>query len=211
MKKLTRKSLDELAKTMPIVSKTQQNGYIGGAMYFDSNGNFVGSYGEGNGIIIAPTILHSGISFDIASEETVGKVITTMARAVGINGNINIIYDRGQLYAQAHSNGDVDWNYNSNIMAYNNYYDFLSVLHHENHHFLAASSEMTDDQFEFQAIIHEMNQPSYQYTSEYYQNVTMSAYNKYLPNGYNYPSGSYNYPSGSYDYPSGNYDTSGNY
>lgn len=75
---------------MPILSEIQQNSLIGGAMYFDSNGNFVGSYGEGNSIIIVSTILHSGISFDIASEETVDKVITTMARAVGINGNINI-------------------------------------------------------------------------------------------------------------------------
>ncbi|HMM18642.1 hypothetical protein [Proteiniphilum sp. X52] len=196
MKKLTRKSLDELAKTMPIVSKTQQNGFIGGAMYFDSNGNFVGSYGEGNGIIIAPTILHSGISFDVASPETVGKVMTTMARAVGISGNVNIIFDRGDLYGRAHEDGSVDFNYNANIMAHNNYYDFLSVLHHENHHLMSMEDAGTS-QSEFQALIYEINQPSFQNTSEYYRSNTMYQYNSYIPSGYNYPSGNYD-PSGNY-------------
>ncbi len=61
-RKLTRKSLDELAKVMPVLSECQQNSYVGGGLFHDlwnatpdgtnatytntGSGSFSGSYGE---------------------------------------------------------------------------------------------------------------------------------------------------------------------
>ncbi|SFL05056.1 hypothetical protein SAMN05216357_111111 [Porphyromonadaceae bacterium KH3CP3RA] len=183
MKKLTKKRLDELASNMLTVTESEQQNLVGGSFYFDHSGNFIGQYGSGNDIIIANSILHSGIPLSIAPPETVGNVLTTMARAVGISGNVNIVFENGNLYGRAHSNGQVDFNYNANIMAYNNYYDFLSVLHHENHHLMTLEDAGTSHS-EYQALIYEINQSSFQYTSDYYRDSTMNLYNFYHSGGY---------------------------
>ena len=49
----------------------------------------------------------------------------------------------------------------------------------------------------YKALIYEINQPSFQNTSEYYRSNTMYQYNSYIPSGYNYPSSNYD-PSGNY-------------
>jgi|AGTN01.1.fsa_nt_gi hypothetical protein len=185
MKKLTRKNLNELASDMLTVSELEQQNLMGGSFYFDYSGNFIGQYGTGNDIIIANSILHSGMAFSLAPPEIVASVITTMARAVGISGNVNIVFESGNVYGKAHSNGQVDFNYNANIMVYNNYYDFLSVLHHENHHLMSMEDRGTT-QSEFQALIYEMNQPSFQYASDPYRTLTINQYNSYIPGGYSY-------------------------
>lgn len=88
---------------MSVISESEQQSLIRGSFYFDQSGNFVGQYGTGNDIITANSILHSGMPLSIAPPETVRNVLTIMARAVGISGNINIVFESGNLYGRAHS------------------------------------------------------------------------------------------------------------
>lgn len=50
--KLTRKSLDELADIMPVLSEDEQGHCIGGADFYDLSGNFLDSVGPGSDIRI---------------------------------------------------------------------------------------------------------------------------------------------------------------
>lgn len=47
MKKITKKSLDELAKIMPPLSEEEQRGCIGGTLYFNESGVFLTQIGAG--------------------------------------------------------------------------------------------------------------------------------------------------------------------
>ena len=71
MKKLTRKSLDELAKTMPVIEESLQMSYVGGGngtsanpytqAEFDnmlSNDNWNGGYVEGMGYVATNTYIY---------------------------------------------------------------------------------------------------------------------------------------------------------
>ena len=46
-RKITRKDLDELRKTMPVLSENEQRRCVGMARYFDTSGNYLGTFGEG--------------------------------------------------------------------------------------------------------------------------------------------------------------------
>lgn len=52
MKTITKHSLDELAKSMPIINETESSGIIGGTQYFDLSGNYLGNIGNSNEIKI---------------------------------------------------------------------------------------------------------------------------------------------------------------
>ena len=205
MKKLTRKSLDELAKKMSVLNESEQQNLVGGAFYYDDSGNFLGEYGTGNNILIANSIYDPGMCLSIASEETVGYVLTTTANAIGISGDIGIYYDPFQ-YAK-HESGQVYVNYNGDLISDNNYYDIVSVLHHEHFHQMTIPDYSgTNLQNEYQAFIYQINHPSFQYVSEHLRSGTMANYER-LHNeqeyGYNYGDES-GYESGSDpDYGSG--------
>lgn len=52
MKKVTKKSLDELARIMPALSEEEQRSYVGGTWYFDVSGAFLEQVGTGNDVRI---------------------------------------------------------------------------------------------------------------------------------------------------------------
>ena len=183
MKKLTKKSLDELAEKMPVVSESEQQCLIGGTFYFDYEGNFIGKIDDGrNELRVATSIIaiDSSVGFSQASQNTVGAVLSTMAHTMGISGNIDMGYLPGNI-AQTNSNGQITFNIASSLFNASNYYDFLSVLYHEHHHQMTMGDHGSG-QSEYQALIYEINQSSFQYTSEAYRQDTMSLY-------YNYHSG----------------------
>lgn len=129
----------------------------------------------GNDIVMANSILHSGIPISIASDATIRGVLNTMANAMGISGGIGVARTGDNIYAKTNSNGKISFNLNSELLSSNNYYDYLSVLHHEHHH------QMTLDdsgslQSEYQAFIHQINQPSFQYVSNWLRDYTMTNY-----------------------------------
>ncbi len=44
-RKITRKTLDELAKSMPVLTEQEQRECVGGTYFYDLNGHFIGKYG----------------------------------------------------------------------------------------------------------------------------------------------------------------------
>lgn len=176
MKKLTKKSLDELAKQMPSVSELEQQSLIGGSFYFDQAGNFVGTHGAGNDIIIANTILNSGIPFSIASDATIRAVLTTMANAMGISGEIGLIYESDNKFAVTDPSGNISFNCYSELMSSNNYYDYLSILRHEQHHQMTVGYSGSWLQNEYQSFIYQINDSSFQYASDWLRDYTMTNY-----------------------------------
>ncbi len=50
MKRVLKKSLDELSKVMPIINESEQSSCVGGTFYFDAQGNYFGSKGSGDTI-----------------------------------------------------------------------------------------------------------------------------------------------------------------
>lgn len=181
MKKLTKKKLDELTKTMPVVDEMEQRNFIGGTFYFDYSGKFLGQIGSGNDVLIGTSIIDSNAIFlSSASEETMGKVLTTIGRTMGISGDIAIAHG-DERFCGGHESGQIYVNYDANFKKYNNYYDFLAVLHHEHYHQMMwqYGYDFSNDQNEYQALIYEMNQVGFQNTSEFYKSGTLNAYNSY--------------------------------
>jgi hypothetical protein len=195
MRKLTRKNLDELAKEMSVISEIQQKTFIGGTFYFDYSGNYLGKIGDSNEMQIGTSVIDSGsIPFSIASAETVEKVLTTMGNAIGISGDVRIAYGNGNYQGGVDENGQIFVNYQGNIFGENNYFDFLSLLHHEHYHQTTQSGyTFSSGQNEFQALMYEINQPGFQNTSQYYKENTLNDYYSYYDSGYlsgnNYNSG----------------------
>ena len=53
MRKLTKKSLEELGNSLSTISESEQKSYNGGSFVYDQSGVFLGERGIGNDIIIA--------------------------------------------------------------------------------------------------------------------------------------------------------------
>lgn len=177
MKKLTKKSLDKLAERMPVVSESEQQYLIRGSFYFDHSGNFVGQYAAGNDIIIANSILHSGTPFSLASDATINAILTTMASAMGISGGIGAIRTGDNRYAEFDpETGKISFNLNSELLSSNNYYDYLSVLHHEHYHQMTMGYSGSWLQNEYQALIYQIDDSSFQYASDWLRDYTMTNY-----------------------------------
>ena len=119
---------------MSVVNESEQQSLIGGSFYFNQSGNFVGQYGTGNDIIIANSILHSGISISLANDTTIIAALTTIANAMGISGGIGAIRTGDNRYAEMDPSGQISFNLNSQLLSSNNYYEYLSVLRHEQYH-----------------------------------------------------------------------------
>ncbi len=86
MKKLTKKNLDELASSMPVISKSEQKSYNGGSFVYDQSGVLLGECGTGNDIIIASSLFDAGYVFSTASPDVVSRVMTTIGNDMGIVG-----------------------------------------------------------------------------------------------------------------------------
>ncbi len=184
MKKLTKKNLDELANSLPTISESEQKSCNGGSFVYDQSGALLGERGTGNDIIIASSLYEAGIGFSLASPEAFKNVLSTMASGIGINGAIGLTYINDNRYAQTDQSGNISFNYYSELLSSNNYYDYLSILHHEHHHQMTLDDHGTH-QSEYQALIHQINHSSFQYVSDSLKEDTMTNYYN-LHNGQSY-------------------------
>ncbi len=175
MKKLTKKSLSELAEKMSVVNESEQHALVGRAFYFNSSGDFLGEHGSGDDIMIAESLSDPGIHLSIASEETVGKVMSTIGNEIGISGNIGITHEN-EVYASLKPDGLVYVNYYGNLVSNGNYHDIVSVLHHEHYHQMTIGYSTTPLQNEYQAFIHQINHPSFQNVSDELREFTLTNY-----------------------------------
>lgn len=145
MRKLTRKNLDELAKVMPVISANVKSQYIGGAVYFDTNGNRLGNLGSSDEIRVITKELFDqytknggenteldelGTSFKDSSGSIQRSIIqdyinqyaseVTSFELSNMTGNIATVSSKGELTLK--------------ISSISNEYELISTLQHENYH-----------------------------------------------------------------------------
>lgn len=86
MKKLNRKSLDELARKLPVINESEQRQLIGGIRYYDGSGNFIGKFGSSDNIMIT-----------VASEAMISEAYASSGMA---NEYDNFIYNSSMSYSE---------------------------------------------------------------------------------------------------------------
>ncbi len=188
-RKITRKTLDELRKVMPVLTEQEQREYIGKTMYFDSSsGNFLGKVGPSSEIRIVNSSTFESLKYCNDDSElypysfalnsvnySIQKnIITSIAREHKINLNsgasislINVPCDSGYiLYGQADLKGNIEININSPSYTSANYYDLLMTLYHEKYHTTVSRDNFFSKEAELGAYEFERNSPEFQYASE---------------------------------------------
>lgn len=176
MKKLTKKSLDELAMVMPVISETKLRNYFGGAFYYNESGGFLGETNDGrNSILIGSSINDPKAKlFSAVDPEIVCNVLTTMGKSIGIDGEVTYYEDDENMNKQGSitNDGQIAINYSSRLFGAgkNDYYSFLSVLNHEHFHQILKKRGVSNSKLEeYLALKYEMSQPSFENTSPSYK------------------------------------------
>lgn len=97
-----------------------------------------------------------------------------MAHGIGINGSTGFTYSNDNRFAQMDGSGKISFNVYSELLSSNNYYDYLSILRHEQYHQMTIGYSTTWEQNEYQAFIYQMNDPSFQNVSWNVRNETVT-------------------------------------
>ena len=196
MKTLSRKNLDELAKTMPVLGETEQAACKGGTFYCDLSGNLLGKVGAGDDLKFIPqtdfnyyrdnNIEGAGMSF--SALDNAGQY-SFIANNSSFNiGQIAISNNSDRdLAAEVLDGGVKIYKYDS---VWNNYNDALSTLEHEWYHFHNGHHHTTgliiNSQEEIETYIMQINSTGFANTSyEYKKRVAENMYYIYSNNGEN--------------------------
>ena len=173
MKKLTKKSLDELANSMSIISDAEQMCYNGGTYVYNSAGTYLGYRGTGSDVVIASSLYATQFdSISVADDQTILNVLNTIARGIGLT------HANDNRFAEMDSTtGKISINAYSELLSSNNYYDYLSILQHEKYHQMTIGYSTTWEQNEYQAFIHQINDSSFQNVSVFLRDYTIDNYN----------------------------------
>lgn len=204
MKKLTKKSLDELAKEMHVMSEEEQESMLGRAYYYDLYGNLIGICGDSSEIRVIDNSLYGaaiagglgGISGDgdwrnnlmgsIPFRDSTLQQRTNIIRSIGIQAGLSNYYmdirdldnyTRNGEYN--HSTGMVTINSNSILFEFGNYNDFYCTLKHENYHKNNYIPNGSTAQMERDAYNHVLDQDQYDYASPYYKDLVARNYSHY--------------------------------
>ncbi len=179
MKKLTKQSLDELAKEMPVLSEEVQISLIGGAKYFDLSGTFLGDIGPGDEMrIISPNEFQAamadynnhpydgsgqlyGQSLSSASRNTKHRVLLHYAK--GGLSHFNLVNLSQDIQAGWNKDGQFMINLNGFFMDHEQ--DIINTMVHEMVHYNAGSG----DNSEYAAYMAQISHPSYALTSLRYK------------------------------------------
>lgn len=183
MKKLTKKSLDELARVMPVISEAKQRVFFGGTWYYDTSGTLVGfTPDESDEIRVVNSTWGTGdtLKFSEASQETQGKILSTIGQSAGISGTVQIygVSNQNEYAKYSHNNDIVGVNSSGSFYGSGNYYDFLSMLIHESYH--QSNRWDGSDRNELEALLYQMNHYTFGKTSAKFQSGVLAEYNKLL-------------------------------
>lgn len=191
-RKLTKKSLNELAQVMPVLSEKEQDELVGGAQLFTKDGTYLGQVGTSQEVRITTENTYTQLqSYDLSYQDslvgnmsaglsgqaiqTMEKVMNSIAQMAGIDSGIKIEVKNVQgwtAYGSTTSTGGIWLNANSDTIVYDgcNMYDFMSTIIHENYHLHDTTDKRYGDQRELNALYAEQ--------SGYYYSLTSDAYKK---------------------------------
>lgn len=185
MRVVTKKSLEELAKVMPVIHEEEARAIIGGTIYYDVSGNRLGTVGSSDeirvvakdewedynnqiGFNIEKDYNKMGTPLSLTNDATKTLVTSIYAKRFGflgtqVNSKIDLKAD-----ARIHPNDPdkVAIQYNSMIMDHEN--DLINTMQHEKYHHITGSvGSATDD--EIAAIEYQISQPEYTSTTNNYK------------------------------------------
>ena len=180
MKKLTKKSLNELAKVMPKIAEKQQRELIGCAKYYNHNGEYLGMIGTGDEMrvisnsdfdVYAAGIYEEGTLFGIGlldASDTEKMAVLTNFLPFGITG-VEFLDEpvKGQQ-AGLDSNGNFYINKNGFILE--NASSIVNTIVHEEYHFDNEhyTGSISDGQ-ELDTLMYQINDSSYENTNQEYR------------------------------------------
>ncbi len=180
---VTRKSLDELRKVMPVLTEQEQRECEGRAYYYDdTSGNYLGKLGTSNEIRIVNSstfnslkgcnddseLFGSSRSLDSSSLSIKQNVMRAMARNVGYTGNV-YMSDKDVSNNGSHSiDSGIGVNRNSTLFESGNYYDFLLLMCHEKNH-SETMGDLGTAKSEYEAYSAMVSRPEFQYASSSYK------------------------------------------
>lgn len=188
MRKITKKSLEELAEVMPIIHAVEAKSIVGGTIYFDISGNRLGTvgssdelrvvakeewedYGNHLGFNTEKDYSKMGMSLSAASDRVKTIVTSSYAKNLGFLG--------AQVSSKVHLSGDagikpdnpsiVLIQHDSMILNHEN--DLINTMKHEQYHYITGSVEDTASN-EIGAIEYQISQSEYPSTSNDYKIIT---------------------------------------
>lgn len=185
MRVVTKKSLEELAKVMPVIHEEEARAIIGGTIYYDVSGNRLGTVGSSDEIrVVAKDEWEDynnqigfntekdynkmGMSLSAASDGIKAFIASSYARKLGFKGaQVNSKMD---LQADACLvPGDPDVvaiRHDSMILDHEN--DLINTLKHEQYHHITGHVGNVASQ-EIAAIEYQISQPEYSSTTDGYK------------------------------------------
>lgn len=194
MRKVTRKNLDKLAETMPVIDEIDQKIFLGGTHYYDLSGNYLGKIGSSDNLrFTTPDLYQYYIpinaengGFTFANADS--GVQTSFLQKYFVSGNI--IINPSSNYA-AGLNGSGNLVIDPNSFIWNNQNDIFSTLDHESMHYNQGDYLKTNpdeiNQAEFTTYMAQISTSRYQQTSAAYKRETAEAiyrYSELLNKGY---------------------------
>lgn len=202
MKKVTKKSLDELAKVMPPLSVQEQRSCIGGSIYYSpGSGSYLGAWNDGfpDIRVINPDdfyeLTRSGsaggvtgasignelirLSSKLSSNDSMlSPIYSVMAQSIGYNGVVGLIPqtpENRNKYGAAQS-GSI---YLNPSLLDNNFYNTMSILVHEKHHCDTPEDNSDTNKSEFEAYKAMINSAYFANATEGFQKLMREKYEYY--------------------------------
>ncbi len=155
-RKITRASLDELAKIMPTLTEQEQTKYIGGTRFYSTEGIYLGLVGSSDILrIVDEQSFKTNLKFKTTDQDNAGYSLKSAPRdilATFLKGAVGSdIGFTGNIYpvrsGTASQTGPMGFNapdkFFLNIddsIVFTNYYAFRSALEHEKSHYNTSSS-----------------------------------------------------------------------
>lgn len=185
MKKLTKKNLDELAKEMPTINENMQRSFIGGDIFYDQSGNFLGNFGPGDAFkVISDPEYNDLVQYGIDPNRTYGVSLadSSISRTVKTKVMLGYLSSLGITYVQIDpsytwqagfvptpgGSGHV-FTMNSSGVCLQNESSLLSTLDHESYHI--ATNYVNSPTTEVEAIMQQVNSATYASTNDDYRRM----------------------------------------
>lgn len=163
-REMTKATLDELARIMPILTEKEMEECIGRAWYYNQQGTLINKTDTGNSIYVqenGDTLLLSQ-----ASNYAKRNIIGVLAQEImGYSGQIGLL-SSGSEYAVLDEYGRLSLADDAETL--DNYYDLRSILCHEGSHFDDYNTSgylVTGDSAEIKACQTQVASIDYSYTS----------------------------------------------
>jgi hypothetical protein len=185
-KKLTRKSLDELAKEMPTINENMQRSFIGGDIFYDQSGNFLGNFGPGDAFkVISDSEYDDLVQYGINPNRTYGVSLADTSISTSVKYKVMMGYLSSYGITNVQLRPDYTWQagfvpepggsghvftMNSSGVCLQNESSLLSTLDHESYHM--ATNYINSPTTEVEAITQQVNSATYASTNDDYRRMT---------------------------------------